>query len=443
MAELNSTIVKGNLNTTGYIYENGTRVLTSAPNYYPSRSYSSGLQISTSQGVTNTCALYVPNANGTTQAGIVSTGAQTFGGAKTFSNVYINTDGGFGFYDGSSFKKAVFAGSELRPQYRTGTGPARDLAMLADIPTVIPEGIVRSYVGFYTSPYYKRLDGECNVLETITTNIASIPSSAAAKWGTLYEYFRGTIFHLSPYGESDTPLSNYSGSNVAIGLFTPGTSAGGQSEEDDCWISDNLAAYFEESGMGQRGNLDSFKVEALGGAKSEAECTLKITLYDKSAYEYTLQIYCTYGTDASTSTYTTTGWKKTPSHSLYEHNITIIQQYTSNVWGTFTLKLINDYKSAITTTGSLWTQLKNAGYYYDSDALYPSSATNIMPATGFSSTDTISGIIALKTSPNIAVIKKSNTVTSLSVSAAYGLITSITGLSYNPTITVRDLVRIL
>lgn len=42
-------------------------------NYYPSRSYSSGLQISTSQGVSNTCALYVPNAT-TSQKGVVSVG---------------------------------------------------------------------------------------------------------------------------------------------------------------------------------------------------------------------------------------------------------------------------------------------------------------------------------------------------------------------------------
>ena len=54
-------------------------------NYYPSRSYSSGLQISTSQGVANTCALYVPYANGTSQSGVVSTTTQTIGGEKTFT----------------------------------------------------------------------------------------------------------------------------------------------------------------------------------------------------------------------------------------------------------------------------------------------------------------------------------------------------------------------
>ena len=52
---------------------------------YPSRSYSSGLQISSYVG-SSVCALYVPYANDTTQAGAVSTAAQTFGGAKTFSS---------------------------------------------------------------------------------------------------------------------------------------------------------------------------------------------------------------------------------------------------------------------------------------------------------------------------------------------------------------------
>lgn len=40
-------------------------------NYYPSRSYSSGLQISTSSGVANTCALFVPDAT-TSQKGVLA-----------------------------------------------------------------------------------------------------------------------------------------------------------------------------------------------------------------------------------------------------------------------------------------------------------------------------------------------------------------------------------
>lgn len=61
-------------------------------NYYPSRSYTAGLQISTSQGVTATCALYVPYANNS-QAGVVSSDSQTFAGTKTFKTAASNSYG--------------------------------------------------------------------------------------------------------------------------------------------------------------------------------------------------------------------------------------------------------------------------------------------------------------------------------------------------------------
>lgn len=63
-------------------------------NYYHTRSYSSGLQISTGTGVSN---MYVPYATAS-QAGVVSTGSQTFAGAKTFNSTvtasafYISSD---------------------------------------------------------------------------------------------------------------------------------------------------------------------------------------------------------------------------------------------------------------------------------------------------------------------------------------------------------------
>ena len=61
-------------------------------NYYPSRSYTAGLQISTSQGITATCALYVPYANNA-QAGVVSSDSQTFAGTKTFKTAASNSYG--------------------------------------------------------------------------------------------------------------------------------------------------------------------------------------------------------------------------------------------------------------------------------------------------------------------------------------------------------------
>lgn len=52
-------------------------------NYYPSRTYTSGLQISTGSGSTS-CTLYVPEAS-ENQSGVISTSEQTFTGEKVFS----------------------------------------------------------------------------------------------------------------------------------------------------------------------------------------------------------------------------------------------------------------------------------------------------------------------------------------------------------------------
>ena len=60
-------------------------------NYYPIRSYASGLQISSYSGSTN-CQLWVPYAT-SSQAGVVSTSTQTFAGEKTFSSVMTASDG--------------------------------------------------------------------------------------------------------------------------------------------------------------------------------------------------------------------------------------------------------------------------------------------------------------------------------------------------------------
>ena len=59
------------------------------PNYYNTSVGTTGLKVATGyvNGTANTSYdIYVPNANGTTSAGVVSTGAQTFGGVKTFSS---------------------------------------------------------------------------------------------------------------------------------------------------------------------------------------------------------------------------------------------------------------------------------------------------------------------------------------------------------------------
>ena len=75
-------------------------------NYYPIRSYTSGLQISSYSGSSD-CALYVPNATGS-QAGVVSTSDQTFAGQKTFSAIRLRSTsttnyGGYLYFGDASY----------------------------------------------------------------------------------------------------------------------------------------------------------------------------------------------------------------------------------------------------------------------------------------------------------------------------------------------------
>lgn len=73
-------------------------------NYYHTPSYSSGLSIASGTGVN---AMYVPNA-GASQSGVVSTGAQTFAGEKTFSSIRLRSTsttnyGGYLYFGDGSF----------------------------------------------------------------------------------------------------------------------------------------------------------------------------------------------------------------------------------------------------------------------------------------------------------------------------------------------------
>lgn len=134
---LKSASVNGNTLTLTK-QDNTTETFTDTDtNYYAKTVGTTGLKIGTGYSGSTTSTtydLYVPYATAS-QAGVVTTEAQTFAGAKTFSSINISSDGGLGFYNGSSFKKAIIAGSETRPQYRVGTGTPADLALLSDIPS--------------------------------------------------------------------------------------------------------------------------------------------------------------------------------------------------------------------------------------------------------------------------------------------------------------------
>lgn len=162
------------------------------------------------------------------------------------------------------------------------------------------EGLIyRSYAAYQSSPYFNWIDGNCNVIKSITTDITTGYSNG--NWGVLYEYFRETVLGLGYYGGGGGEVVSDSGPLSCAALFIAGSGNYGAS---GTWLSDKLKSYFTASGEAIT-NIDCFKVEALGGKYSQAECTVKFTMWTKDAKEYTLVINASH---ASSPTYTTVGW---------------------------------------------------------------------------------------------------------------------------------------
>lgn len=162
------------------------------------------------------------------------------------------------------------------------------------------EGLIyRSYAAYQSSPYFNWIDGNCNVIKSITTDITTGYSNG--NWGVLYEYFRETVLGLGYYGGGGGEVVSNSGPLSCAALFIAGSGNYGAS---GTWLSDKLKSYFTASGEAIT-NIDCFKVEALGGKYSQAECTIKFTMWTKDAKEYTLVINASH---ASSPTYTTVGW---------------------------------------------------------------------------------------------------------------------------------------
>ena len=162
------------------------------------------------------------------------------------------------------------------------------------------EGVIyRSYAAYQSSPYFNWIDGNCNVVKSITTDITTGYSNS--NWGVLYEYFRETVLGLGYYGGGGGEVVSDNGPLSCAALFIAGSGNYGAS---GTWLSDKLKSYFTASGEAIT-NIDCFKVEALGGKFSQAECTIKFTMWTKDAKEYTLVINASH---ASSPTYTTAGW---------------------------------------------------------------------------------------------------------------------------------------
>lgn len=168
-------------NTTIALTDNNT-------NYYPIRSYTSGLQISSYSGSTN-CALYVPNAT-SSQSGVVTTAAQTFAGEKTFASIRLRSGG-----TGNSGGYLYF-----------GDGSYAYLAELADDKLTL--NATTLYLGISgTQKYY--IDG--TVFRPVATNSTSTTGIALGGSSNrfTYGYFSAKVSaYLGFYEESDERLKN-------------------------------------------------------------------------------------------------------------------------------------------------------------------------------------------------------------------------------------------
>lgn len=122
------------INNTSII---GTGNITT-PDHYQAPTYTSStnaLQLGTGNGGSSN--MYVPYANGTTQAGVVSTVAQTFGGVKTFSSA-PKFDSGASYKQGSNSTYATVVGNGSASAATTITLPSDSgtLVIEDDLPVV-------------------------------------------------------------------------------------------------------------------------------------------------------------------------------------------------------------------------------------------------------------------------------------------------------------------
>lgn len=157
-------------------------------NYYPMRSYTSGLQISSYSGSAD-CALYVPNATAS-QSGVVTTASQTFAGEKTFASIRLRSAstanyGGYLYFGDSSYAY---------------------LAELADDQLTINASKI--FLGMDgTQKYY--IDG--TVFRPVTTNSTSTSGIALGNtsYRFTYGYFAASVYAYSGFYESsDERLKN-------------------------------------------------------------------------------------------------------------------------------------------------------------------------------------------------------------------------------------------
>ena len=173
-ANMGSFTMNQSGNTTIALTDNNT-------NYYPIRSYTSGLQISSYSGSAD-CQLYVPNAT-YSQAGVVTTADQTFAGQKTFASIRLRSGG-----TGNSGGYLYF-----------GDGSYAYLAELADDKLTL--NATTLYLGISgTQKYY--IDG--TIFRPVATNSTSTTGIALgnSSYRFTYGYFAASVYAYTGFYES-------------------------------------------------------------------------------------------------------------------------------------------------------------------------------------------------------------------------------------------------
>lgn len=204
--------------------------LPSDNNYYHTPSYSTGLNIATGNGVNN---LYVPNA-GSSQAGVVSTSAQTFSGVKSFRN-------GIKLFENDSYY-ATLQGASSSYIDITLTLPSSSgvLALVSDI----PEGDVDVTINGTATATVEALS---NIVVGTTTykNITTFTGTSTTT---------GT-----PSGTTTVPTSSHTHSITLSGTRT--TSGSGTTARRTLTITGSSSATADTTSVASSGHNHTFTAQ--------------------------------------------------------------------------------------------------------------------------------------------------------------------------------------
>lgn len=205
----------------------------------------------------------------------------------------------------------------------------------------------RNYTVSPSTPYFYLYDGSGNLLETIETDISEAYTPNSPNWGVLFEYFRQQVFKLGAYDMTGHSLW---GPYAAAGLFTASDDGKNSFEalSPSVWMSNNLLSYFTAGNVITDTDIDSYKVEIIGPARSIAECTLKITVFTIGAEEYVLQICSRWGDQDAT--YFTGGWYGTSTIESISAGTGL--HISGNIWTNPIINIASGYKLPTTTEWS-------------------------------------------------------------------------------------------